>query len=82
MHPILDSIEFITYPNARLRCANGVVFHASMNEHNRQKLDAMTVFPELHIEDFNAHHGMLTSDDIEVTVYLEKECSHDSQTTS
>jgi len=68
----LDSIEFTTYPDVILRCQNGVTFHASMNQHNREKIDTMTVFPELYIEDYNTHHGMLKSEDIEVVVYLEK----------
>ena len=70
--PILESIEFTTYPDVRLRCSNGVQFKASMNEHNRRKLDAMDDFPDLFIEDYNASHGMLKSGDIEVVVYLER----------
>ena len=68
----LQSIEFMTYPNLRLHCSNGVKFEASLNEHNRRKLDAMDTFPELEIEDYNAHHGMLSADGIAVVVYLER----------
>ena len=69
----LESIEFVTYPNLRLHCSNGVKFDASLNEHNRERLDAMVNFPELHIEDYNAHHGMLVADGIQVIVYLERQ---------
>lgn len=70
--PILEGIEFTTYPDVRLTCANGVKFDASMNEHNRRKLDAMIDFPELFIEDYNTSHGMLKSGDIEVVVHLQR----------
>ena len=69
---ILESIEPTTYPNVVLNCANGVRFEASMNDRNRKKLDAMGTFPELFIEDYNAHHGMLKSGYLEVVVYLER----------
>ena len=68
----LESIEFTTYPDVRLHCSNGIKFEASMNDHNREKFDAMDDFPELLIEDYNAEHGMLKSGDIEVFVYLER----------
>ena len=68
----LESIEFVKYPNLRLHCSNGIKFEASLNDHNRQKFDAMINFPELLIEDYNANHGILISNGIEVVVYLEK----------
>ena len=71
-HKTLESIEFVTYPDLRLYCSNGVIFDASLNDHNRQKFDQMETFPELLIEDYNAHHGMLTADGIEVVVYLRR----------
>ncbi len=69
---VLESIEFTQYPDVRLHCENGVVFDASMNEHNRSKLDAMTDFPELLIEDYNTSHGMLKSGNIEIVVHLQR----------
>lgn len=70
--PTLASIEFTTYPDVQLTCENGVKFEASMNERNRKKLDAMTDFPELFIEDYNASHGMLKSGHLEVVVHLQR----------
>ena len=69
---VLESIEFTTYPDVCLHCSNGVKFQASMNDHNRQKLDQMMDFPELLIEDYNAGHGMLSADGIDVFVSLER----------
>ena len=46
-HNTLVSIEFVSYPNLRLQCSNGVKFDASLNDHNREKFDAMVNFPEL-----------------------------------
>lgn len=72
----LDTIEFLTYPNLRLHCSNGVKFDASLNAHNREKFDEMDkrgIFPELLIEDYNAHHGILVGDGIQVIVYLERQ---------
>ena len=69
---MLESIEFVTWPDLLLRLENGTQFHASMNDRNRHKIDQMTEFPELIIEDYNAHHGMLKSENIEVIVYLER----------
>lgn len=69
---ILASIQFMQYPDVLLTCENGVQFEASMNERNREKLDAMTDFPELLIEDYNASHGMLKSGDIEAVVHLQR----------
>ena len=71
-HNSLASIEFMTYPNLRLHCSNGVKFEASLNVYNRRKLDQMRSFPKLEIEDYNAHHGMLSADGIAVVVYLER----------
>jgi len=71
-HNTLESIAFETYPNLRLQCSNGVVFDASLNAYNRWKFDQMETFPELFIEDYNAHHGMLKADGIEVVVYLRR----------
>ena len=71
-HNTLVSIEFVSYPNLRLQCSNGVKFDASLNDLNREKFDAMVNFPELLIEDYNANHGMLVADGIEVFVYLER----------
>ena len=68
----LESIEFLTYPNLRLHCSTGVQFEASMNEHNRRKLDEMETFPELEIEDYNTEHGVLSADGITVFVSLER----------
>ena len=68
----LRSIEFMTYPNLRLHCSNGVMFDASLNDYNRQKLDQMRSFPELSIEDYNTNHGVLSADGIEVFVSLER----------
>ena len=68
----LESIEFLTYPNLRLHCSNGVLFDASLNDHNREKLDQMDTFPELEIEDYNTEHGVLSADGIEVFVSLER----------
>ena len=68
----LESIEFKTYPDVRLHCTNGVMFDASMNDHNRRKLDAMDTFPELEIEDYNTEHGVLSTDGIDVFVSLER----------
>ena len=70
----LASIEFLTYPNLRLHCSNGVQFEASLNDYNRQKLDQMNTFPELEIEDYNTNHGVLSADGIDVFVYLERIC--------
>ena len=72
MAKTLESIEFTTYPDVRLYCSNGVRFDASMNDHNREKLDAMDDFPELLIEDYNASHGMLKSGDTEIFVFLQR----------
>ena len=68
----LDSIEFLTYPDLRLHCSNGVKFDASLNGYNRRKFDAMDTFPELSIEDYNTNHGVLSADGIEVFVNLER----------
>ena len=68
----LESIEFTTYPDVRLHCSNGVKFEASMNDHNREKLDAMDAFPELLVEDYNAEHGMLKSGNTEIFVFLQR----------
>ena len=68
----LDSIEFLTYPNLRLHCSNGVMFDASLNDYNRRKLDAMDTFPVLEIEDYNSEHGVLSADGIDVFVNLER----------
>ena len=68
----LESIEFLTYPNLRLHCSNGVLFDASLNDHNREKLDQMDTFPHLEIEDYNTEHGVLSADGIEVFVSLER----------
>ena len=68
----LQSIEFMTYPNLRLHCSNGVKFDASLNDYNRRKFDAMDTFPELSIEDYNTNHGVLSADGIEVFVNLER----------
>ena len=70
--PKLETIEYTMWPDVRLHCEKGVVFDAGMNDRNRFKLDSMTEFPELLIEDCNAHHGMLKSGHIEVIVYLER----------
>ena len=72
MPKTLQSIEFTKYPDVILKCENGIIFEASMNDHNRQKLDEMIDFPELLIEDYNTNHGMLKSGDIEAVVYLER----------
>ena len=68
----LQSIEFMTYPNLKLHCSNGVQFDASLNDYNRQKLDQMQTFPELEIEDYNTSHGVLSADGIDVFVHLER----------
>ena len=68
----LQSIEFMTYPNLRLHCSNGVQFDASLNDYNRQKLNQMCSFPALDIEDYNTEHGVLSADGIEVFVSLER----------
>ena len=71
----LESIEFITYPDLRLHCKGDVIFDASLNEFNRAKFDEMDrrgIFPELHIEDYNANHGILVGGGFQVIVYLEK----------
>ena len=68
----LDSIEFLTYPDLRLHCSNGVKFDANLNDYNRRKFDAMDTFPELSIEDYNTNHGVLSADGIEVFVNLER----------
>lgn len=68
----LQSIEFLTYPNLRLHCSNGVQFDANLNDHNRRKLDQMRSFPELEIEDYNTEHGVLSADGIDVFVSLER----------
>ena len=68
----LASIEFMTYPNLRLHCSNGVQFEASLNDYNRRKLDQMDTFPHLEIEDYNTEHGVLSADGIEVFVSLER----------
>ena len=68
----LESIEFMTYPNLRLHCSNGVQFDASLNDYNRQKLDQMNMFPNLEIEDYNSEHGVLSADGIDVFVNLER----------
>ena len=68
----LESIEFMTYPNLRLHCSNGVLFEASLNDYNRGKLDQMRSFPELEIEDYNTEHGVLSADGIDVFVNLER----------
>ena len=75
--PELETIEYTQWPNVRLHCGNDVVFDASMNDYNRFKLDQIdqiNEFPELLIEDCNAHHGVLQSGSIEVIVYLERRC--------
>ena len=69
----LASIEFAKYPDLVLRCANGVSYHASMNEHNRRKFDEMETFPTLAIENYNSSHGSLESDGIIVVVHLERQ---------
>ena len=68
----LEEIEFSQYPNLLLHCENDVVFEASLNERNRKKLDAMTTFPELSIEDYNPRHGTLSADGLSVVVFLQK----------
>ena len=68
----LESIEFMTYPNLRLHCSNGVQFEASLNDYNRRKFDAMDTFPVLSIEDYNTNHGVLSADGIDVFVSLER----------
>ncbi len=68
----LESIEFLTYPNLRLHCSNGVQFEASLNDQNRRKLDQMDTFPDLEIEDYNTEHGVLSADGIDVFVSLER----------
>lgn len=68
----LESIEFTQYPDIRLYCSNGTKFEASMNAHNREKLDQMQTFPKLEIEDYNTDHGVLSVDEIDVFVHLER----------
>ena len=72
--PALQSIEFAAWPNVVLRCENQVEFDGFMNDRNRFKLDSMTEFPELIIDDCNTQYGMLKSGNIEVIVYLERRC--------
>ena len=70
--PTLQSIENAAWPNVVLRCENQVEFDGFMNDRNRFKLDRMTEFPELIIDDCNTQYGMLKSGNIEVIVYLER----------
>lgn len=72
--PKLESIEFVMWPNIRLRCENGIEFDGFMNDRNRFKLDQMIGFPELEIEDCNSEHGVLRSGKIEVFVSLQRRC--------